>query len=93
MSTELVAILTFSQTVGMWTNVLMVLAVSYPGVLIADRVRRVLYQAGLDTIAVYTAWKQANVDEQRRQLEIGAARLALAEKRRLLLDKFDEVSR
>ena len=74
------------QAIYGWTDLVIFMAATVGGMYITDHARRVLYQAGLDFIALYSAWHQARQDTAMRQLEVSRARLLIEEQRHRLLD-------
>jgi uncharacterized membrane protein len=83
---SLATVVFIRHTTTYWTDIIMFGLLSGGGIYLADRARRVLYQAGLDCIALYAAWQQARIDTELRKFEISQARLQLETQRHRLLE-------
>lgn len=85
----LITILTITQAIAIWTGVFMTIGVVLLSIYIADKLRQVLVQIGLDAIQLYSGWQMARLDVQSRQQLLAAAsdeaRLKLRQQRLTLL--------
>jgi hypothetical protein len=89
----ILALITITQVVATWTNILMIIGSVFLCVIVTDRLRRVLTQTGLDAIQLYSGYRMAWLDTEARRLAIleasDRARLAIREQR-LLLGRMEE---
>lgn len=91
---DLIAILTITQVVSSWTSIIIAIGCVLASAYVADRLRRVLVNFGLDVIQLYTGYQMARLDVQNRQQALAATseetRLKLRQQRLMLLSELND---